>query len=73
MKTINLSDFSEFNHIPISFKNIYKNNEEYILLLDYLNQMDNTEKQSMLIASDHLGSSFNIFKSNGFLKWRQGK
>ena len=73
MKTINLSDFSEFNHIPISFKNINENNEEYILLLDYLNQMDNTEKQAMLIASDHLGSSFNIFKSNGFLKWRQGK
>lgn len=48
---------------------------EYILSLpydkqleicDYLCKMDVSQKKAYLIAQEHLGTSFNILKSNGF-------
>lgn len=36
----------------------------------YLNQLDNMEKKAYLIAFEHLGTSFNIYKSNGFKEWK---
>lgn len=36
---------------------------------DYLNQMNETEKKAYRIALNHLGSSFNIYKSNGYIEW----
>ena len=38
-------------------------------LLQYLNQLDLIEKKAYKIAKDHLGSSFNVVKSNGFCDW----
>jgi hypothetical protein len=35
--------------------------------------MSEKEKQAYEIAKDHLGSLFNIEKTNGFLKWSQNK
>lgn len=36
----------------------------------YLNLLSDQERKTMEIAKSHLGTSFNIKKSVGFLKWR---
>jgi hypothetical protein len=35
----------------------------------YMAQLTEIEKKALLIAQEHLGSSFNILKSNGYLNW----
>lgn len=42
-------------------------------IFEYLSQMDTMHIKSYLIAKDHLGSSFNIYKSNGFKEWKKTK
>ena len=44
-------------------------------IYNYLNQLDEQQKKAYIIAFNHLGSSFNIYKSNGFKSWKvsQGK
>jgi len=36
----------------------------------YLSELDDLNKKAYEIAADHLGSSFNIFRSNGFKEWK---
>lgn len=36
----------------------------------YLNSLSDQERKTMEIAKSHLGTSFNIKKSVGFLKWK---
>ena len=36
---------------------------------NYLSQLDDHNKQAYLIAYNHLGTSFNILKSNGYKEW----
>jgi len=38
---------------------------------NYLIQMSESQKKAYLIAQDHLGTSFNILKSNGFIEWKK--
>jgi hypothetical protein len=40
------------------------------LINEYLSQLTDIEKQAYQIAKEHLGSSFNILKSIGFLEWK---
>ena len=42
-------------------------------IFDYLSQLDEHDKKVYLIAYNHLGSSFNIYKSNGFKEWKGKK
>lgn len=42
-------------------------------IFDYLNSMDDHHKKAYEIALNHLGSSFNIYRSNGFKEWKQSK
>jgi len=37
----------------------------------YIDSLDSKEKQAYEIAKSHLGSSFHIIKSNGFIKWKK--
>lgn len=39
------------------------------LLQQYLETLSPIEIRAMEIAKQHLGSSFNIFKSNGYVEW----
>lgn len=39
----------------------------------YLDQMTEQEKKAYLIALNHLGTSFNIYKSNGYIEWCKKK
>lgn len=38
-------------------------------ICEYLKSMDEKQLQAYKIAFEHLGSSFNIVKSNGFKEW----
>ena len=39
------------------------------LVDEYMAQLSDIERKACAIAKDHLGSSFNIVKSNGFNDW----
>ena len=39
------------------------------LVTEYMDQLSDIERKACAIAKDHLGSSFNIVKSNGFNDW----
>lgn len=41
------------------------------LIIEYMGQLDAIEQKAYMIAMDHLGSSFNIVKSNGFNDWKK--
>ncbi len=40
-------------------------------IFEYLSQINENDKKAYIIAFHHLGSSFNIYKSNGFKEWKQ--
>ena len=40
-------------------------------IIEYLSQLDIIDKKAYQIAQDHLGSSFNVVKSNGFCDWNK--
>jgi enolase len=42
-------------------------------IYEYLSTLDETQKKAYLIAKTHLGTSFNIYKSNGFKDWKKTK
>ena len=44
--------------------------EKQTEVYNYLIQMSDSQKKAYLIAQDHLGTSFNILKSNGFIEWK---
>jgi len=42
-------------------------------ILKYISQMGEKEKKALEIAKSHLGTSFNIAKSIGYLEWKKTK
>ena len=42
-------------------------------IYEYLTEMTDHEKKAYEIAVNHLGSSFNIYRSNGFISWKKNK
>jgi len=63
--------FQDLN-IPIPSILYSYNNEKQREIYDYLSKIINDEQQkkAYTIAFEHLGSSFNIYKSNGFKEWK---
>jgi len=55
------------------FEEIVQNspNELRETIRSYFKSMSEMQKKSFLIAKDHLGTSFNIFKSNGFVNFEK--
>ena len=45
--------------------------ETHSLIQEYLSQLSEIEQKACKIAFQHLGSSFNILKSNGFIAWKK--
>ena len=45
----------------------HKQQEE---IFKYLKQLDEHNRKSYLIAFEHLGTSFNVYKSNGYKEWK---
>ena len=42
-------------------------------IFNYLQEMDEHNKKGYVIAYNHLGTSFNICKSNGYKEWKNKK
>lgn len=58
------------SHPNIELLCLDKKHKDYKLFLIYLEEMSDVEKKALYIACHHLGSSFNLSKSNGFIKWK---
>ena len=43
------------------------------LIDEYVSQFTEIQKKAYFIAKEHLGSSFHLVKSNGFLDWKKDK
>jgi hypothetical protein len=61
------------SEIGIELPNNFEKYDEYTqhLIINYLKQLDKIERQAYLIGKNHLGSSFNVVKSNGFIDWKK--
>lgn len=57
--------------LPSNFYNYPQ--ETQTLIIEYLNNLNNIEFTAYIIAKQHLGSSFNIIKSNGYCDWLKNK
>jgi hypothetical protein len=57
--------------LPIQFDNYDIITQQ--LVIKYIKQMNSIEKLAYKIGKDHLGSSFNVLKSNGFINWNKQK
>jgi len=42
-------------------------------MFQYLSEMDTNERNAYEIAVKHLETSFNIYRSNGFIEWKKNK
>jgi hypothetical protein len=40
---------------------------------EYYDEMNNNDKIAYKIAFEHLGTSFNLLKSNGFVNWKRSR
>ena len=68
-KTTNNINFGNLE-LPVSRNiNTYSNDEQE-KIYNYLTQLNDQQKKAYIIAYEHLGSSFNIRKSNGFKTWK---
>jgi hypothetical protein len=61
--------------LDIELPNNFEKYEESIQksIHEYLSQLDSIEKKAYVIAKSHLGSSFNLVKSNGYINWKKTK
>ena len=65
-------DFTVLN-LPIS-DNVQKySQEKQKEIYYYLSEMDEIHKKAYIIAFNHLGSSFDVCRSNGFKEWKNSK
>lgn len=58
-------------NLPANFETYDENTKQNIIA--YLNNLDPIERKAYEIAKDHLKSSFNLVKSNGFNDWLKEK
>jgi hypothetical protein len=64
-----------FNTLNLQIPSTVKtySNEKQQEIFNYLQEMDDHNRKGYLIAQNHLGTSFNIYKSNGFKEWLKNK
>lgn len=53
--------------LPNNFENYDIDTQSSII--EYITHLSDLEKKAYKIAHNHLGSSFNVFKSNGYNEW----
>lgn len=70
-----MSQIINFSELNIVIPELVKreNYETQKEIYEYLKQMNEIELKAYNIAMNHLGSSFNILKSNGFKEWKKTK
>ena len=60
----------EFLNLPIPELILKLSIEQQQEIFNYLDQLNTNNKKAYLIAFNHLGTSFNIYKSNGYKEWK---
>lgn len=55
--------------LPDNFEKYDEKIQEQIA--QYFKQLDTIERKAYMIGKAHLGSSFNVVKSNGFINWKE--
>jgi hypothetical protein len=70
-----MSEEINFKSLNLPVSDLIKNysRETQIEIFTYLNELDDNNKKAYEIAYNHLGSSFNILRSNGFKEWKSKK
>lgn len=70
-----MSDIIDFSALNITIPEIVKiySVEKQREIFDYLSHLDEQNIKAYNIALNHLGSSFDILRSNGFKEWKQSK
>lgn len=71
-KNMSSIDFTSIS-LPVPKNMTILSCEEQSDIYNYLLQMSDTHKKAYLIAFNHLGTSFNIYKSNGYKEWKNKK
>jgi len=66
-----MSEEVNFDSLNMKVSEILKNYslERQKEVFEYLNEMDEHHKKAYHIAYNHLGTSFNVARSNGFKEW----
>jgi hypothetical protein len=57
------------SELPKSFEKYDNITKESVI--KYINHLNPIEKQAYTIGKSHLGTSFNILKSNGYTEWKK--
>ena len=57
--------------IPVIVYNLEQ--EKQTEIINYIKSMDERDKKAYKIAFNHLGTSFNICKSNGYKEWKKAQ
>ena len=60
----------EILNLPIPATVKTYSNEKQQEIFNYLEEMDDHNRKGYIIAQNHLGTSFNIYKSNGYKEWQ---
>lgn len=60
-------------NIPVPENVFNKDKKIQENILNYFKSMDEKQKKAYIIAFNHLGTSFNIIKSNGYKEWLSKK
>ncbi len=70
-----MSETVQFELLELPISNYVKTYPTEIQrdIYEYLNHLSDLERNAYQIAFNHLGSSFNITRSNGFKSWRSTK
>jgi hypothetical protein len=70
-----MSEEVNFDSLNIKINSILKTYpiEQQRLIFEYLSEMDELHRKAYDIAYNHLGSTFNIARSNGFKEWLSKK
>jgi hypothetical protein len=66
---INLIETELALELPNNFQNYDQETQD--LIINYLKYLNTIERQAYTIGKKHLGTSFNVVKSNGFLNWKK--
>ena len=69
--TVSLDQEVNFEILNLPMPSVVKtySKEKQHEIFNYLKEMDDHNRKGYIIAQNHLGTSFNICKSNGYKEW----
>jgi hypothetical protein len=65
----NMNDELNKLQLPISQEILHSDEETKNKVFQYLSQLTEVEKKTYILAYSHLGTSFDILRSNGYNNW----